>query len=175
MAGETFEPPTRGASMLWPSLRAKWRRDAWEHTLLAVGEPPIQPVARATLCMCNRENERNPVAEVIKNHERKHLRNHGLAYFEEERSSGHLNRDQTVPFEGERAFLDAAQEGEHRLVELPSDRSPPPVAIAVARTQPLALCFGMDSEHRRAVTYGRFSTRSATSSSVAHWTSPPSI
>jgi hypothetical protein len=33
----------------------------------------------------------------------------------------------------------------------------------------------MDSEHRRAVTYARFSTRSATSSSVTHWTSPPSI
>jgi hypothetical protein len=33
----------------------------------------------------------------------------------------------------------------------------------------------MDSEHRRAMTYSRFSTRSAISSSVAHWTSPPSI
>jgi hypothetical protein len=161
--------------MLWPSLRANWRRDAWERTFLPVGEPPIQPVARATLCVRNRKNERNPVPEVIENHEGKHLRNHGLAYFEEERSSRHLNRDETVPFEGERALLDAAQEREHRLVELASDRSRPAVAIAVARTQPLALCFGMDSEHRRAVIYSRFDTRPATSSSVAHWTSPPSI
>jgi hypothetical protein len=161
--------------MLWPSLRANWRRDARERAFLPVGEPPIQPVARATFCVRNRKNERNPVPEVIEDHEGKNLRNHGPAYLEEERSSGHLNRDQTVPFESERALLNAAQEREHRLVEPASDRSPPTVAIAVARTQPLALCLRMNSEHRRAVTYSRFSTRSATSSSVAHSTSPPSI